>query len=1002
MNCPSHPIKTTLLCFRWVALLMGVIVGTILPKVPSQAQLQPDNSLGTESSIVSLDNIINGGATRGSNLFHSFSDFNVNAGQSVYFANPVGIDNILSRVTGNNVSNIDGLLGVNGTANLFLLNPNGIIFGENAALDISGSFTASTANSFQFTDGSEFQATPLAGELLSMSVPLGVQFNDQPQGILTDKAGILVGSGSTLTLLGKKEESNKDTLLIRAEDLIIENTSTSNPTVPIISALTIEEQLFSYAVILQAINTLTINSSVQGFRDNDLVLEASNIEINNELGQNNGGDIRLITPQIEGNAISINGALVSTANGDETISGGNIGVITHDFTIQDDARLMVQTISDNGKGGGGIFIDASGDLSVQTFSSIQSAALFGGAKSGVIDITADNLVVTDSSSISTSVDTFNNLGGFGNSGDINIVAVNNLEVSDGSEILSQVSDGATGNGGFISITTPQLTVSEASFISTSTLGTGNAGNMLLNVFGDVFVTEGGAIESQVANSAMGNGGRIDLIASSLNVIAGQINAATEGIGDAGNIVINTSGDVTISEFSGLNSQAAFGSTGDGGTIEINARNLKIADESFLAASSLSDGDAGDISINVAEDVSVTGFFSAIESQVAFENSLGDGGTIDINARNLEVADQAFLSVSSFGEGNAGNIIIDVSETVSVTGEFTFIESLVSGNGDGGSIEITTTELILSDGSLISASTSGSGDAGNLTILGRSPLTLRGDGKLTVESLEATSGSAGTLTIGNASDLAIRDGIVLSAESASENGGGEIIIDIDNHLFFTGGSLINAGSTNPNSGDGGNITIRLGNGFVITPPGQDNDIIANAVAGERGNIDITALQIFGFTEQEESRTELLRGNGSSDLGASGVITLSTLDLDPSQGLVELPAVLSDRTDQIAAGCDLNHSEDQSEFVVTGRGGLPLNSSTLGNAAGVSVPWVIASDDESLALVGQQSSSASPTLVEAQKVAIDTMGNLSFVVPQDSIAHSEIQASTSDFCQVNHQL
>ena len=106
---------------------------------PAIAQITPDNTLGTESSRVlpngAIDKI-DGGALRDKNLFHSFKEFNINNGQSVYFSNPSGIENILTRVTGGNASNILGTLGVNGAANLFLINPNGIVFGENARLDL--------------------------------------------------------------------------------------------------------------------------------------------------------------------------------------------------------------------------------------------------------------------------------------------------------------------------------------------------------------------------------------------------------------------------------------------------------------------------------------------------------------------------------------------------------------------------------------------------------------------------------------------------------------------------------------------------------------------------------------------------------------------------------------------------------------------------------------------------------------------------------------------------
>ena len=134
-----------------------VIIGLLLSPMnlrgmPALAQISPDQTLGSESSVVRSDvtlngavvDLIDGGATRGTNLFHSFDQFNVNESQHVYFNNPQGIESILTRVTGNDASDIMGTLGVNGNADLFLLNPNGIVFGENARLDVGGSFFATT------------------------------------------------------------------------------------------------------------------------------------------------------------------------------------------------------------------------------------------------------------------------------------------------------------------------------------------------------------------------------------------------------------------------------------------------------------------------------------------------------------------------------------------------------------------------------------------------------------------------------------------------------------------------------------------------------------------------------------------------------------------------------------------------------------------------------------------------------------------------------------------
>ncbi len=175
------------------------------------AQITPDSILGTESSVVTPNVFINGlrsdridgGAIRGTNLFHSFLEFQINEGQRVYFSNPAGIENIFSQVTGNNASTISGRLGVLGNANLFLLNPNGIIFGSNASLDIGGSFLGSTASSLNFADGTQFSTiasqTP---PLLTISVPLGLQYGGNPGTIQVQKSKLTMPNGKILALVG--------------------------------------------------------------------------------------------------------------------------------------------------------------------------------------------------------------------------------------------------------------------------------------------------------------------------------------------------------------------------------------------------------------------------------------------------------------------------------------------------------------------------------------------------------------------------------------------------------------------------------------------------------------------------------------------------------------------------------------------------------------------------------------------------------------------------------
>jgi filamentous hemagglutinin family protein len=203
----------------------------------AHAQITPDNTLGKEASVVKPNvnikgqnsDLIEGGATRGANLFHSFSEFNVGEGRGAYFANPDGIQNIFSRVRGTNLSDIRGTLGVNGSANLFLLNPNGIIFGPNAKLDMGGSFLGSTANSIKFADGFELSASAtdstraptdsqqtdsIRFPLLTISVPIGLQYGGTSGGIRVQGSSLQVQPGQTLALVGGNVSMNGGSLKV--------------------------------------------------------------------------------------------------------------------------------------------------------------------------------------------------------------------------------------------------------------------------------------------------------------------------------------------------------------------------------------------------------------------------------------------------------------------------------------------------------------------------------------------------------------------------------------------------------------------------------------------------------------------------------------------------------------------------------------------------------------------------------------------------------------------
>ena len=207
---------------KGIVFLSGLISGLLTSGIilPAFSQVTSDNTTNTTINTNNNNfNILNG-IQKGNNLFHSFKEFSIPTGGSATFQNSSAIENIINRVTGGNISNINGLIKASGNANLFLINPSGIVFGENTSLDIGGSFLGTTAESILFEDGFEFSAVNAQGEpFLTVSVPLGLQFNQNPGDITVNNnghslinaspieriipPGLEVKSGNHLTLIGR-------------------------------------------------------------------------------------------------------------------------------------------------------------------------------------------------------------------------------------------------------------------------------------------------------------------------------------------------------------------------------------------------------------------------------------------------------------------------------------------------------------------------------------------------------------------------------------------------------------------------------------------------------------------------------------------------------------------------------------------------------------------------------------------------------------------------------
>ena len=897
-NYLIHPLQ-----FSALALL-----GTLLSQTnPALSQIIPDNTLGAESSVINprdeISDSIDGGALRGQNLFHSFQEFNVDAGRGVYFTNPDAVDNIFSRVTGNNVSNILGTLGVDGAADLYLINPNGIIFGENAALDIQGSFTATTAEGIEFSEGGLFSAVAPGESLLTISVPLGLQFGSTPGNIINrsfvrDETGNFVGlqapDGENLTLVGGDISFEAGEATARGGNIFIGGLSEAG-----IVALS-EDGNLRFPEDLARADVLFSNAAdvdVRGTGGGSISIDAQNVNI--EAGEFGSSQIRA--------GIAVDSTSPEAQAGDITINA--IGIVN----LVDESKIQNR-----------VEVGAIGN-------------------SGDIELTAESLNLSNAATLDTRT------SGVGNAGDIYIEA-EEMTFS-GSTIVTEVSsDGGIGNAGDIDITTNSLLLQNGSFFLADTENQGDAGNILIEA-ADFVVLEGldeddfpSQITSTVDASSnldvTGNAGNIEINAGSLTIRdRGFISTDTSGKGDGGSILINATENITIYDSSIL-SRVNFLGIGNAGNIEITAGSLDLSNGGTINASSFGTGNSGHISLlaledinlgdNVSIDASIEGEGTGGNILVSTQGNLllgnaanitsnipmgaiGQGGDIDIQAGSF-ILDDAFLDISTFGQGDAGKIDINVDnsfvlqssniynnseqEAIGNTGgikieakslsleEDSNILNQIIGSAlvEGGGIQINANSLSLdSDESLIDSSVFGQGQAGDILINAKDSVSLVGDAKL-FEPDFATAiltriqpggeGSAGNITI-NTNSLSI-SGAQISASVQGEGEAGNISIKAGDSVAIFNESGIFSSVDSGAVGLGGDINIDS-NSLSINDGSQISSIVRgfselNPIPGkgEAGDININvkdSLSISGLLLEEGTTTGFIATSVTP--GAEGI-------------------------------------------------------------------------------------------------------------------------------------
>ncbi|MFB8787287.1 MAG: filamentous hemagglutinin N-terminal domain-containing protein [Potamolinea sp.] len=672
----------TLSSFR---LLVGIAFYWLAAMSSVQAQAQsivPDNSLPKNSVVTPNGNTLTstGGTTVGSNLFHSFNTFSVPTGSTAWLNNDAEIRNILTRVTGNSVSNIDGLIRINGTANLFLINPKGIIFGPNAQLNIGGSFIGSTASSIKFANGSEFSAVnPSAPSLLTINVPIGLQLGINPAPI------VVQGRGNNLNI-----------------DVVTSALIRDNKTVGLQVAPGQTLALVGGDIALEGGNLTALGGRIELWSVNNGLLGITNsngkLAITNEQLATQFGDIRFT------------GAASADASGN---GGGTIQVQGRRISLHDGSAVLATTLG--AQNGEGITVRASESVEVLGFSSnllfpsiISTNSKTGSSgKAGAIAIETPSLLVGNGGVLSST--TF----GSGNAGNMTVRAnfveafgtLNNLNASG---LFTAAQLGSTGNAGDLTIETQRLRLTDGAQILATTTGTGNGGNLTVRATQAVevigftelrnpglptaFIVIGSTIATSVTRRQVtGNAGNLTIETERLTIKnGGQIVTSTFGLGKGGDLTVRATDSVELIGTSGTNpldisSLAAIGgknSTGNAGNLTIETRQLTIRDGATATVENLAPiGQAGDLEVKADSILLLNG------GSLNAQTTAGDRGNITINSKDILLRNNSQITTNAQQTAKGGNITINTENLVAVPNENSDITANAQ-KGSGGRISIT--------------------------------------------------------------------------------------------------------------------------------------------------------------------------------------------------------------------------------------------------------------------------------------------------------------------------
>ena len=976
-----------------VSILFSVLTTTM---VSAQTVTTNITSSGLNTNVTANGNIqnITGGTRAGSNLFHSFGQFSVGAGDVANFQNTaVGggfplTSNILARVTGGQPSQIYGTLRTTdyGNANLFLLNPRGVVFGPTASLDIgattvlggvrgAGSFYASTADYLRLSDGvtsGYFYANPVHTDVLTTDPVVAFGFLTLEPGttrgsIAGQGSNLSVGDGQTIGFIGGNIMIGVDSVSGTPAAL-----SAPNGQIQLASAASPGEFLLAGLQSAPNVNldSFTSHSSVQlasgslvdvtgtgkvSIRGGAFTLEVKESVLSTEAVPSPPGGATLDTI-----SLSHGSALVTSTAGSE--AGADVQLVGR--TISLDGASITSITTGDGNGGA---VTATADDSINLTSGTQIVSSTSGAGSGG-DIT---LAATNSVLIS-GFDTTGTLTGV--SGILGVVA---------SGLYSLTS--SSGQGGHLRVSAPTgtVTIENGGTVGSIASGDGAGGNTTveaetLNVIDGGQVVSFTGFDLAVGDVTAGSGasGNITVTAQDALTVSGtspdlgndsRIWSQTLGVGKAGDI--STVAPTTTVESRGQLASERILEEAASGNISVSAASSLLIDgsssriHSDTGSISVSAGSAtvrnqgavgtnGNIDVQVQSDLNITagGTIQAdqggtigitadkvvVSGQIPGRSTIkstGVGtaaGDITITVRDLQVADRGLIRSESTGAAQNGSIFINNADSVAVSnlGEISTINS----GGLPGQVSVNGQTITLTQG-VIRTTADGTGNASAINLTGN---TVTLDKSLITSATNGGTARGGDVTVNATNNLEIKglftnDSGVTSASGIlartfATGDAGNVLVNAGN-IQFSGGGRINNGSLS--SGNGGTIIV---NGQSISVDGLNSGVLSEASStGRGGNITINAGQSVSLNNNASISASST--GTATNAGNAGSISINTAgNFESSGGKVSTTAMQ-------AQGGDINITAGQ-DIRLTNNASVSANSTGTGNAGNITA---IAGDD-----------------------------------------------------------